>query len=285
MKNFFFSAVQLMRADRPIGTILLVTPMLWALWLASDGLPAAHVVLIFMLGAFVMRSAGCVINDFADRDLDLKVKRTKDRALTAGRISAKAALGLFFALIVCALILLFFLPTSAFWPAVAAFVLATLYPFTKRFFIIPQVVLGLAYASSIIMAYVTVLGSVPAIAWVLVTASVLWTVVYDTFYAMVDRDDDIDLGIHSSALWFGQNDLLILMCLAMVFLLLMVFVGVAYQLAVYYYLGLLLALGCFVFQFTVAKTRERAACFVAFLNNQWVGLFIFLGIWLSYLPR
>lgn len=285
MKHFLLAAVQLMRADRPVGTVLLVAPMLWALWLGSGGQPAASTVLIFMLGAFVMRSAGCVINDFADRDLDAKVKRTKDRALTTGRISAKAALGLFFGLIVCALILLSFLPSSAFFSAVAAFLLATIYPFTKRFFMMPQLVLGLAYASSIVMAYVTVLGTMPWIAWVLFAASVLWTIIYDTFYAMVDRDDDTHLGIHSSALWFGQKDWVILLGLAAIFVVLMLIVGMVYQLAAYYYLGLLLAVGCFVFQFSITRTRERAACFTAFLNNQWVGILIFLGIWLSYLPQ
>lgn len=285
MKQFFFAAVQLMRVDRPVGTVLLVAPMLWALWLSSGGQPEARIVLIFMLGAFIMRSAGCVINDFADRDLDLKVKRTKDRALTSGRISAKAALTLFAGLIFCALILLSFLPLVAFWPAVVAFVLATFYPFTKRFFIIPQLVLGFAYSSSIVMAYLTVMGTMPSVGWLLFIASVIWTIIYDTFYAMVDRDDDSHLGVHSSALWFGQKDLQVLMLLAAVFLLLMLMIGMIYQLAIYYYLGLLLALSCFIFQFSICKNRDRAACFTAFLNNQWVGILIFIGIWLSYLPQ
>lgn len=284
MKNFLLAAAQLMRADRPIGTVLLVAPMLWALWLASGGQAPAKYVLIFMLGAFVMRSAGCVINDFADRKIDLAVKRTKDRPLTSGRISAKATLGLFFALIACALVLLSFLPSVAFIPAVVAFILATGYPFTKRFFIIPQLMLGLAYSSSIIMAYVTLQGDIPPVAWLLFLASTLWTVVYDTYYAMVDRDDDEHLNIHSSALWFGQKDLTVITVLMIIFLALMLAVGLIYQLNAYYYLGLAFASSCFVFQLRISRSRQREACFTAFLNNQWVGIFIFLGIWLSYLP-
>lgn len=285
MKDFFLSACQLMRVDRPIGTVLLIAPMLWALWLGSAGQPPAHIVLIFMLGAFVMRSAGCVINDFADRNIDAKVERTKERALTSGKMQAKTALAIFVGLIGFALVLLTFLPLAAFWPAVCAFLLATIYPFTKRFFIIPQLVLGLAYASSIIMAYVCVAGSVPIIGWVLFMASVLWTIVYDTFYAMVDRNDDEHLGIHSSALWFGHRDLMILAILAAIFVVLMIIVGLAYGMSVYYYLGLLLATSCLVYQFTISRNRDRAACFTAFLNNQWVGMLIFVGIWLSYLPQ
>lgn len=284
MKQFFISAVLLMRADRPIGTILLVAPMLWALWLGGSGSVQAQYVLIFLLGAFIMRSAGCVINDFADREIDLSVKRTKDRPLTSGHISVRATLGLFVFLIACALVLLAFLPVEAIYPAIAAFLLATIYPFTKRFFIIPQLILGLAYSSSIIMAYIVVQGEVPIAGWILFVASTCWTIVYDTFYAMVDRDDDEHLAIHSSALWFGRNDLLIIKLLMVLFLLLMIVTGIIYHLNIYYYLGLVLAMSCFIFQVFITQQRQREKCFIAFLNNQWVGIFIFLGIWLAYLP-
>lgn len=284
MISFLHSALQLMRVERPVGTVLLVAPMLWALWLAGQGHPPAKYVLIFILGAFVMRSAGCVINDFADRKIDLKVKRTKNRPLTSGKISTKGTLTVFVVLIVLALMLLSFLPSLAVFPAVVAFILATLYPFTKRFFILPQLVLGLAYSSSVMMAYVVILGKMPLLGWLLFLASTVWTIIYDTFYAMVDRDDDEDLAIHSSALWFGRYDILIQFFLMLLFLLLMLGIGFFYQLNSYYYVGLLFAAACFVYQLWVSRSREREQCFIAFLNNQWVGVFIFLGILVAYLP-
>ncbi len=283
-QNTLIAALQLMRTDRPVGTVLLACPMLWALWLAADGKPPAFIVLIFLLGAFVMRSAGCVINDFADRHFDQSVERTKARPLTSGQLSVKAALILFALLIIVALILLSFLPAEAILPACLSFGLACFYPFTKRFFVIPQLVLGMAYSSSILMAYMTIQQQLPAIAWLLFAAVTAWTVVYDTFYAMVDRNDDIHLGIHSSALWFGARDLSITAALMAVFLLLMLVVGWLSALGAYYYLGLLGAAGCFAYQLRISKNRERSACFTAFLNNQWVGVFIVLGLWLEGLP-
>lgn len=283
-KESLIAAVQLMRADRPVGTVLLACPMLWALWLAADGQPRAGVVFIFLLGAFVMRSAGCVINDFADRDIDHSVERTKSRPLTSGKLSVVTALGLFTALIGCALLLLSFLPVEAVLPACLSFALACLYPFTKRFFVIPQLVLGMAYSSSILMAYMTVQQQLPPTAWLLFAAVTAWTVVYDTFYAMVDRNDDEHLGIHSSALWFGQLDWTMNAVLMGVFIVLMGVIGVVNHLGFYYYAGLLGALACFTFQLVITRSRERAACFTAFLNNQWVGVLIVLGLLLEALP-
>lgn len=283
MSAFMLAVLKLMRADRPVGTVLLALPMLWALWLASNGRPQPHVVLIFLAGAFIMRSAGCVINDFADRDIDHQVKRTQNRVLTSGHISAKAALAVFACLLVCALLLLCFLPSSTFLPALIAFVLATLYPFTKRFFIIPQLILGLAFSMAIVMAFTAITADMPVSAWWLFAAATVWTVIYDTFYAMVDRDDDVALGIHSSALWFGKLDIAVCAVLAVVFLLLMLVVGYLHHLNGYYYLGLVAAAACFVFQFSVVRRRERDSYFAAFLNNQWVGVLVFLGILLSYL--
>lgn len=283
-KETFIAALQLMRADRPVGTVLLACPMLWALWLAADGQPPAAIVLIFLLGAFVMRSAGCVINDFADRDIDHSVERTKSRPLTSGKLSTRFALGVFVALIIIALLLLSFLPAAAILPACLSFILACLYPFTKRFFAIPQLVLGMAYSSSILMAYMTIQQQLPVSAWVLFIAVTAWTVVYDTFYAIVDRNDDAHLGIHSSALWFGRHDLTITTALMLAFMLLMLVVGVMNSLGWYYYIGLLGAASCFCYQFTITRTRQRDACFSAFLNNQWVGVFIVLGLMLNSLP-
>ncbi len=285
MGNFFLSAVQLMRADKPVGTVLLASPMLWALWLASpEKQPSAQFVLIFLIGAFVMRSAGCVINDYADYHIDSKVKRTKDRPLTAERISKEYAVSIFIALVLVAIVLLCLLPPTAVAPAFLAFFLSAGYPFSKRFFVIPQLILGLAFSTSILMAYIVVTGTIPLSGWLLFIASTLWTVVYDTFYAMVDRDDDQHLGIHSSALWFSDKDLKVCLLLSLCFVILMLTIGVINALSGYYYLGLALASLCFVYQFWVSRSRERDVCFKAFLNNQWVGVLIFLGILLDSLP-
>ena len=267
MPQWLLPTIRLMRADKPTGTVLLAFPMLWALWLASGGHPPAKIVLIFLIGAFLMRSAGCVINDFADRDIDLKVKRTKDRPITSGQISTKSALALFIGLLFAALGLLLFLPNSAILPAVVAFVLSTLYPFTKRFFVTPQLILGLAFSMTIIMAYLVLLNNLPLTAWLLFIASTLWTVVYDTFYAMADRDDDKSLGVHSSALFFNNRDLQVCLVLTIIFLILMLTIGIINGLSIYYYLGLILASICFVYQFYIIRKRQRESCLIAFLNN------------------
>ncbi len=272
-----------MRADRPVGTVLLACPMLWALWLAAEGHPPADMVLIFLLGAFVMRSAGCVINDFADRKFDRHVQRTQARPLTSGRLTTTDAKIGFAILIVVALILLCLLPRASVVPALLALGLTCLYPFTKRFFKMPQLVLGMAFSCSVLMAYMAIAQQLPLRAWVLFAAVTLWTIVYDTYYAMVDREDDITIGIHSSALWFGTYDTLINALLMAVFVALMLWVGVLNALSGYYYVGLLFACGCFTYQLVITRGRERDACFVAFLNNQWVGVFIFIGILLAYL--
>lgn len=283
MKEKLIACFYLMRVDRPIGTVLLATPMLWALWLASHGQPPANVVLIFLFGAFVMRSAGCVINDFADRDFDHSVERTKMRPLTSGKLSVLDAMLLFAFLIAAALGLLSFLPQEAILPACLSFGLACLYPFTKRFFKIPQLVLGMAYSCSVLMAYMTISQEMPLSGWLLFIAVTLWTTVFDTYYAMVDRNDDIEIGIHSSALWFGDKDLLLNAIMTVVFIILMAVIGVMHSLNTYYYLGLLFACGCFSYQLLITRDRSREACFTAFLNNQWVGVFIFIGVLLAYL--
>lgn len=273
---------QLMRGDKPIGTVLLMCPMLWALWLATDGNPPADVILIFLMGAYVMRGAGCVINDFADRKIDKHVKRTLNRPLTSGRITSKKALYFFVFLIVLALCLMLLLPPVAWWGAVFAFVVTLFYPFSKRFFIAPQAILGLAFSASIPMVFLAIDEKLTVNAILLFFVSVLWTVVYDTFYAMVDRDDDKKLNLYSSAIWFADNDLKIIQSLMIAFLVLMMLVGLLNGLRGYYYLGLLLASICFIYQIKITQNREREYCFIAFLNNQWVGVLIWLGIVLSY---
>ncbi len=284
MKNTLIACLYLMRADRPVGTVLLACPMLWALWLSSNGQPPAHIVLIFLFGAFIMRSAGCVINDFADRNFDKDVKRTKARPLTSGKIGLVSVWLTFAILLAGAFTLLALLPRQAVIPAFFSLGLACLYPFTKRFFKIPQLVLGMAYASSVLMAYMTIQGTLTIGAIILFLAVTVWTIVYDTFYAMVDRDDDISLGINSSALWFGDRDIVINALLMLVFIVLMLVLGIIYSLDRYYYFGLLLASLCFVYQLVITKKRQRDECFIAFLNNQWVGVLIFIGIVLAYLP-
>lgn len=272
----------LMRGDKPIGTVLLLAPMLWALWLAGDGKPPAQIVLIFLLGAYIMRAAGCVINDFADRKIDKHVKRTLNRPLTSGKISSKNALTFFTLLILMALALMFLLPPIAWWAAVFAFVITCFYPFSKRFFMMPQAVLGAAFSASIPMVYLVLDGELSSNAILLFIAATLWTVVYDTFYAMVDRDDDVKLKLNSSAIWFADNDLTIIQWLMIIFLLLMILLGLINGLTAYYYLGLFCASLCFIYQMVITQKRSRESCFTAFLNNQWVGVLIWVGIILNY---
>lgn len=272
----------LMRFDKPIGTLLLAYPVLWALWLG--GQPQAHVVAIFLLGTFLMRSAGCVINDYADRDIDHAVARTQARPLTAGQVSERETLSLFVALVVLAASLLLFLPIVVFKVAILALAVAIFYPFSKRFFIAPQLVLGIAFSLSIPMAYVASRGEVNATAWLLFVANTLWTVMYDTWYALVDKSDDEKLDIHSTALTFGRHANSVIVALQASFVLLMLVVAMMDGLSIWYYVGLGLSVLCFVYQYHIGKHHDRDACFSAFLNNRWVGLFTFLGILIATLP-
>lgn len=284
MKPTLTAIIQLMRADRPIGTVLLAMPMLWALWLAADGSPSAFYTVIFLVGAWVMRSAGCVINDFADRKIDGHVQRTQQRPLVQGIISARGALIVFAGLLLIAFFLLLLLPARAMLPAVITVMLVLLYPLTKRFFDCPQLVLGMAFSCAILMVYITIFGRLPVSAWLLMLASICWTLIYDTLYALVDAPDDAKIGVKSSARWFGRQTKTILLVLMGVFLGLMAIIGLINQMAGYYYLGLLLAAGCFCYQMQLYQQQTGEAFFAAFLNNQWVGVLIFLGIMLSYLP-
>lgn len=275
--------VNLTRFNRPIGSYLLLWPTLWALWIASEGIPDLKLIVIFTLGVFLTRSAGCVINDFADRKVDGHVKRTAQRPLATGKITAKEALLLFAALMLVAFGLVLLTNTMTILMSFGGLFLASLYPFMKRYTHLPQVVLGAAFGWAIPMAFTAVGEHIPLIAWVIYSAKLLWTVAYDTMYAMVDRDDDLKIGIKSTAILFGQYDKLIIAILLILTLILLVVAGFLAQLGGFYYLGLLGAVGCFVYQMRLIKDRERDPCFRAFLNNHYAGLSVFVGIFLHYL--
>src|SRR3989338_3544319 len=275
--------IQLTRLHRPIGILLLLWPTLWGLWIAGDGRPAWHIVLIFALGTVVMRSAGCVINDYADRHIDKHVKRTRERPITSGRIAPNEALWLAAALAIAAFLLIQPLNNLTLLLSVPAVLLAASYPFTKRFFDIPQAYLGIAFGFGIPMAFAAQLNSVPLVAWLLLIANVFWAIAYDTEYAMVDRDDDIHLGVHSSALFFGKYDVVAVMACYATTLLLLAAIGQIAGLGLIYYSGLLAAGSIAFYHYSLIKHRNREACFAAFLHNNWFGAAVFAGIAFDYL--
>ena len=275
---------KLMRLDKPIGILLLLWPTLWALWLSSLGRPDWIVLWVFVLGTVLMRSAGCVINDYADRDFDKHVERTKERPLTAGRVTTKEALALFVVLSLCAFALVLMLGNPlVIWMSVPALFLAASYPFTKRFLAIPQAYLGVAFGFGIPMAYAAHLGEVPAEAWWLLLANVFWAVAYDTEYAMVDRADDLKIGIKTSAITFGRYDVVAVMCCYAATLAIIGGVGYTLQLGWSFYAGLAAAAGIMGVHYTWIRGRERMSCFKAFLHNNWVGAAIFAGIVIDFL--
>lgn len=275
--------VKLMRLDRPIGIFLLLWPTLWALWIASEGQPNAKVLLIFIAGVAIMRSAGCVINDFADRDFDPHVKRTCHRPFAAGEVRPREAILLFIGLCLLAFGLVLLLDPLTVMLSLAAVFLAASYPFMKRYTRWPQVYLGAAFSWGVPMAFAAQIGSVPMVAWLLFVAAVIWTTVYDTFYAMVDREDDLLIGVKSTAILFGNKDRLITAALQGVLLLLLLWVGYREGLGFYYYLGVLIAAGFAGYQQYLIRNREPVQCFRAFLNNNAFGAIIFGGIALHYL--
>ena len=275
--------LQLTRLNRPIGILLLLWPTLWAVWIAAAGHPAWHIVLIFMLGTVLMRSAGCAINDYADRDFDKHVQRTRERPVTSGRIAPREAIWLAASLALIAFVLILPLNNLTLLLSFPAVFLAASYPFTKRFLAIPQAYLGIAFGFGIPMAFAATLGSVPPVAWLLLVANMFWAIAYDTEYAMVDRDDDMHLGIHSSALWFGKYDVAAVMSCYAITLILLVVVGQMAGLGWLYYLGLLIAGGIALYHYNLIKQRQREACFKAFLHNNWFGAAVFLGIVADYL--
>ena len=275
---------KLMRLDKPIGILLLLWPTLWALWLSSVGKPDWIVLWVFILGTVLMRSAGCVINDYADRDFDSHVERTKERPLTAGKVTTKEALALFAALSLCAFALVLMLGNPlVIWMSVPALFLAASYPFTKRFLAIPQAYLGVAFGFGIPMAYAAHLGEVPVEAWWLLLANVFWAVAYDTEYAMVDRDDDLKIGIKTSAITFGRYDVAAVMFCYAATLAILGWIGFTLHLGWAFYAGLAVAAGIMGVHYTWIRGRERMACFKAFLHNNWVGAAIFAGIVVDFL--
>lgn len=273
---------RLMRLDKPIGIYLLLWPTLWGLWMAAEGFPNQKVLVIFVLGVVLMRSAGCVINDFADRKIDRHVERTKERPLTSGRVSTTEALTLFASLTLIAFLLVLMTNWLTVGLSVFAALLATTYPFMKRFTHMPQLVLGMAFGMSIPMAFAAQTGEVPAIAWLLYTANVLWTLTYDTMYAITDREDDLKIGVKSTAILFGEHDRLILGVLQLLTLLALYTIGNNLNLSGWYSVGLWGVGLLFVYHQYLIKDRDGALCFKAFLHNHWVGMLVFLGIALHY---
>jgi 4-hydroxybenzoate polyprenyltransferase len=277
--------LQLTRLNRPIGILLLLWPTLWGVWIAGAGHPVWHIVLIFVLGTVLMRSAGCAINDYADRDFDRHVKRTRERPVTSGRISPREAVWVAVGLSLVAFVLILPLNNLTLLLSFPAVFLATSYPYTKRFLAIPQAYLGIAFGFGIPMAFAAQLGSVPPVAWLLLVANVFWAIAYDTEYAMVDRDDDFHLGIHSAALLFGRYDVAAVMACYAITLLLLAEAGLMVELGWVYYSGLLVAAGIALYHYTLIRHRKRETCFKAFLHNSWFGAAVFAGIALDYLFR
>ncbi|MDQ6961776.1 MAG: 4-hydroxybenzoate octaprenyltransferase [Mariprofundaceae bacterium] len=277
--------IRLMRLDKPIGIYLLAWPMLWALWIAGQGHPDYLIVIIFLIGAVLMRSAGCVINDYADRKIDAHIARTKTRPLATGEVSPREALILFAVLIFMAALSLLWLNMLTIQLAFVAVGLATLYPFMKRFTHLPQFVLGAAFACSVPMAFAAISNQLPLIAWLLLGATMLWVVAYDTMYAMVDRDDDLKIGVKSTAILFGSHDRLIIGLLQLAMLALLVIVAKMLALGIYAWLGLLCAAGLSLYQQWLIKDRQAQRCFQAFLNNHYLGALIFSGLVLDYALR
>ncbi|GAA6151286.1 4-hydroxybenzoate octaprenyltransferase [Pseudoteredinibacter isoporae] len=274
---------QLMRIDRPIGTLLLLWPTYWALWIANEGMPSWSILIIFTLGVFVMRAAGCVINDYADRHFDGHVERTRQRPLAMGKIPPKHALILFAALGLIAFGLVLLTNTFTVLLSVGGLALAACYPFMKRHTHLPQLVLGAAFSWGIPMAFSASLNELPATAWLIFTANLLWTVVYDTQYAMVDREDDLKIGIKSTAILFGEQDKMIIACLQGLTLMSLVVIANRFELGFAFYMSLAVAAALFMYQQVLIRGRERQACFKAFLSNNYVGAAIFLGIIFSHI--
>ena len=275
---------QLMRIDRPIGTYLLLWPTWWALWLAAEGVPAISMLLVFTAGVVLMRAAGCVINDYADRHWDGAVERTRQRPLASGKVSGTEALQLFVLLLALSASLLLFLNWQTVLLSLVAVLLAAVYPFMKRYTHLPQVVLGAAFSWGMPMAFMATQLQLPPLLWLLYLANLLWTVAYDTYYALVDRPDDLKVGIKSTAILFGRFALPIIALLQLASLVLLLLVGVLAELHPVFYLSLALSAGCFVYQHRIAR-RSCEGCFAAFLHNHYVGMLIFAGIALSYLLK
>jgi 4-hydroxybenzoate polyprenyltransferase len=276
---------KLVRGDRPIGVLLLLWPTWWALWLAADGVPPWWTLFVFTAGVWLTRSAGCVINDYADRWLDPQVERTRNRPLATGAVSGREALAVFAVLMLAAFALVLTLNRLTVWLSVVGLFLAASYPYLKRYTYLPQVYLGLAFGWGIPMAFVAIQGEVPTVAWVLYGANILWATAYDTWYAMVDREDDLRAGSKSTAILFGDLDLAIQGVLYALVFVALYLVGRQAELGVYYWTSVGAAVLLAISQFWMARHRERDACFRAFLHNNWVGAVIFVGLALDLARR
>lgn len=274
--------LKLIRFDKPIGTFLLLWPSLWALWIAAEGVPHWWTLIVFVLGVFLMRSAGCIINDYADRDFDAHVSRTRTRPLAQNLVTTHEALTLFAALVLIALLLVLTLNWLTIGLSVVALLLASTYPFMKRYTYYPQVVLGAAFSWGIPMAFAAVQNTVPIITWLIYVATLLWVLAYDTLYGMVDREDDLKLGLKSTAILFGDMDLMLITVIQTMFIFGMLLLGQQLELSFYYYLGWLAAVGLITRQVWRCRTRDPKECFNAFLNNNYVGLAFFLGLVFHY---
>jgi 4-hydroxybenzoate polyprenyltransferase len=273
---------RLMRIDKPIGTLLLLWPTLWALWIAGEGHPDGQIILIFSAGVFLMRSAGCVINDFADRGFDPHVERTRTRPLAAGEVSTREAIGLFGALGLTAFGLVLMTNMLTVMLSFAAIGLAALYPFMKRYTHWPQLFLGTAFSMAIPMAFAAQTGAVPAAAWLIVMANICWVVAYDTMYAMVDVDDDLQVGVKSTAILFGSRCREMIALFQLAFIAIMIAVGLSFDLGWPYFAGIAAATGIMIYHQTLIFRQKREQCFRAFLNNNYLGATLFIAIVLSY---
>lgn len=278
LKERFISYGYLIRLDKPIGTLLLLWPTLWALWLASSGMPDLSILFIFTIGTFLMRSAGCAINDYADQDFDRYVERTQNRPVTSGKISSKEAVAVAGVLALIAFLLIQPLNIFTKQLSVLALLIAFIYPFTKRFFAMPQAVLGIAFGFGIPMAYAATLDFIPVEAWILFVGNIFWAIAYDTAYAMVDRDDDLRLGLRTSAITFGRYDVVAIAASYGMLFMSQVWVAQLANLSNYFLLGWFPALACAIYHVKLVSTRNRANCFKAFRHNNWLGGFLFLGI-------
>lgn len=277
--------IQLSRMDKPIGIYLLLWPTLWALWIAAQGVPSLSNLLIFVFGVILTRAGGCVINDFADRKIDGHVRRTEQRPLASGKISAKEALVFFAVLMAISFVLVLCTNAATVWLSLGGLALAASYPFMKRYTYYPQVVLGAAFSWGMPMAFTAETGSLPATAWLLFIANLLWTVGYDTYYAMTDREDDLKIGVKSTAILFGDADRLIILSLQGLALGCLLLAGGRFELGGWFHLGLLAAAACFIWEFWYTRNRDPQRCFKAFLHNHWAGLAIFVGIVADYALR
>ena len=283
LRERLFAYAVLIRLNRPIGILLLLWPALWALWIAGNGQPRWEVVLIFILGVALMRSAGCAINDYADRNIDGRVARTRHRPLAVGLISPKEAIAVFALLSLVAFGLVLLLDWKTISMSFAAVALAALYPFMKRFTHLPQLVLGMAFGWAVPMAFMALTGGVSDAGWLLYLAAIIWALIYDTEYAMVDREDDIKIGVKSTAILFGEYDRLMIGLLQLTMLALLIMVGSKLELGLYYQLGVAIGGGMFLRQQIMIRKREPKRCFEAFLDNNGFGMIIFIGLVLDYL--